>query len=615
MTEMNETEYKTKHNIKTAAGILLLLASPFAMYVIFEGLTGNLSRIRGQSLFWNLFLYALLYLAVFGITGSSRITCTSLNILLTIAALAEHYVVEFRSRPILLWDVAAFRTAMTVAGGYQYDITRRVIVGVAGIAAFTILIWFFPIRRKRRGPVRVLGESAASAALAALGIAAFYRIGIPAADLEINLWEPLGSYESQGYLASTLCSFTYMQVDEPDDYSLAAVNEIREEIEESRGTDTLPFAGDTDIVPTNIICIMNESFSDLRRVADFETDVPFLSYLDSLTENCVKGDLYMPVFGSMTCNSEFEFLTGNSLAFAPSGSVPFQSYMRTPSYSIVSSVKAAGYRTVGIHPNERTNWNREGAYRALGFDEFYGIESFDLETIPYVRGLPADLADYQKIIGMTEEKEEGEPLFIFDVTMQNHGGYEEPWEATVHLTDMEHYPKVEQYLSLVRESDAALEYLIDYYSGIDEPTMIVLFGDHQPAVEEEFYETLYGTPLVEQEYQALIRRFITPFLIWTNYPSKSMDGVSMSAQFLSTAALERANLPLTDYQAYLNEIVQVTPVVHFYGYMKNDGVLVDWSGWRENPEYDMYKKFAILQYNNMFDKKRVDAVFTNTAGE
>lgn len=43
------------------------------------------------------------------------------------------------------------------------------------------------------------------------------------------------------------------------------------------------------------------------------------------------------------------------------------------------------------------------------------------------------------------------------------------------------YPKVDQYLSLIKKSDTALQELIEYYSQVDEPTIICIFGDHQPS--------------------------------------------------------------------------------------------------------------------------------------
>ena len=192
--------------------------------------------------------------------------------------------------------------------------------------------------------------------------------------------------------------------------------------------------------------------------------------------------------------------------------------------------------------------------------------------------------------------------------MQNHRGFEGV-EETVHLTDYDEFPMVNQHLSLIRASDDALKYLIEYYSGIEEPTMIVLFGDHQPSIETEFYETLYGGELDPLPPEDHARMYITPFLIWTNYEQESMDGAKLSAQYLSLAVLQRANLGMPDYLYFLNAMSQEMPVVHMFGYYNRDGIWESWEEWKQKKEYPLLHEFEILQYNNLFDRNRVDDFF------
>lgn len=537
--------------MKRKAGTAVLILTPFVMFGVFEWITGNLMEIALIYRILNLMLFFLLYFVVFAVTNSMGVGFSLLNVILTVWALAEHYVVEFRGRPIMIWDIMAFRTAMTVADTYQYDITLQVAAGVLVILLWTVLIWLFPVRL----PSQKIwaGTAAGSLVCMAVFLFTFFQYGITALGMEINMWYPSWSYAQYGYLLSTL-----------------------------------------------------------RMVGDFNTDEPFMEFYDSLETNSIKGNLYMPVFGSMTSNSEFEFLTGNSIAFTPSGSVPYQIYMRNPSYGLASILKEQGYRTVAMHPNEKTNWNRDEAYRNMLFDEFYGIEYF--QDSPTIRGYVSDLGNYQKIINLTEEKEEGQPLFIFDVTMQNHGGYETDYEATVHLTDYEDMPMTEQYLSLIRESDQALQYLIEYYENVDEPTMIILFGDHQPSVEDTFYEALYGCSFEEAAGEDYLRRYITPFLVWTNYDTESMLEENLSAMFLSCTILERANLEITDFISFLCFLYRQCPVVHILGYYTSDMVWESWSHWEEKKEYPLFHWFDMLQYHNMFERNRITSLFQVSDG-
>lgn len=601
------TDFKTFDKKKLIRGIQagVVLFTPCISYLCFEAITGSLTEIRGTYLVLNLILYILLYWTLAALLNSVRAAYTIWNVALMILAMAEYFVVTFRARPIMVWDVLAIRTAMTVSGNYAYEPTAVMFVSAAVMAVLTLLAWKWPVRLK------VLKYRLCAAGLSLscfVGfMALFYMALVPAFGIEISMWNPEESMREMGYVLGTVRSMEYLHVKKPDGYSQAALAEIEQETENNRDSQKLSWAVDTDVAPVNIICIMNESFSDLQVVGEFETDIPYLTCYNNLKENCLKGNLYVPVFGSMTCNSEYEFLTGNSMAFAPEGSVPFQIYMTNPAYGLVRTVKAQGYKTIGMHPYPAGNWNRDKAYEELGFDEFLAGDYF--EDSPLIRNYVSDKGNYDKIIELTEKKQEGQPLFIFNVTMQNHGGYEDDYEATVHLTEYKDMPKTEQYLSLMRESDEALRYLLDYYSQVEEPTMIVMFGDHQPSVEEEFYEALYGGSLDELSMEDYLRRYITPFLVWTNYDTPFEYVDRLSAQYLSNVVLQRAGLEMTDYGYFLEKMSGKAPVVHMMGYYNSDDVWESWTNWKNKKEYPIFHQFDMLQYNHMFDKKTLLSFF------
>lgn len=607
---MEQNEFKMEPYKKGPGywiGIVVLLAGPAVSYGVFEWITGNLAEIQGRYLVMNLIYYYAFYMLFAALTNSVRIVYPTLNTILMVLALAEHFVLEFRSRPIMVWDVMAFRTAMTVSGNYIYDFTPRLILGIIISLGASVLAWkfHFQIRRKKVW----LAGALASSVLFIGWQSAFFHVLVPKYNIDISMWDPVETYGYIGYMLCTMRSLEYLFANPPEGYSVRYVKQLGEELEAKKQQQEGLWSVDTDVVPANLICIMNESFSDLREIADFETDVPYLSYYEGLSKNCVKGNLYMPVWGSMTPNSEYEFLTGNSMAFAPSGSVPYQTYMNSPVYGLPRILKEQGYQTVAMHPYVSQNWNREAAYQALGFDTFYAEDFYAGE--PLLRNYISDQGDYNKIIELTEQKEPGEPLFIFNVTMQNHGGYSEDYESAVHLTELSGFPQTEQYLSLIKKSDEALQGLLEYYSGIEEPTMIVMFGDHQPSVEPEFYEALYGSPLSELKPEDYLRRYATPFLVWTNYETPSDTVDRMSAQYLSGLVLERANLSTADYQVFLDDLYQEVPVVHDLGYYNSAGVWDSWTDWRKNPEYSILHQFDMLQYNNIFGKKnRVDSIFS-----
>lgn len=297
-----------------------------------------------------------------------------------------------------------------------------------------------------------------------------------------NLFEKAGSagldffrfnltYQTNGYMACTMQSICYLKVKEPEGYSLEYVRQMAESVPQKEEK----AVG----LPENVIVVMNESFSDLSVLGDFNTSDDVLENFYNESGNIKRGYVYVSVYGGGTANSEFEFLTGNSAVSIPSGAVAYQMYVNKGDSSIVSQFKQQGYRAIAFHPYRKDNYNRVNVYDIYGFDAYYGKDDVKIKKI---RKYASDKSDYKSLIKMYEEKEPGEKLFIFNVTMQNHGGYDyDQYKSTVSLTDCPGiYPQTEQYLSLMKESDVALKYLLDYFSKVDEKTVILLFGDHQP---------------------------------------------------------------------------------------------------------------------------------------
>lgn len=438
------------------------------------------------------------------------------------------------------------------------------------------------------------------------------------------MWAVNDTYDSCGYILSTAMSLQYVVKKPPVEYSHGKLEAIYKELTEkeeqekeakAEGTQKTG-AGEETVQPVNLICIMNESLSDLRVVGDFSTNQEYFPFINSLTENTVKGSLCMPVFGSMTSNSEFEFLTGDSVAMLPSNSIAYQFNVKPDAWTMVSTVKDQGYRTVAMHPYPGENWNRNTCYTNMGFDEFLDGDYY--EGSEQLRYYTSDQADFEKLIQVVEEKKDPqEKLFLFNVTMQNHGGYEgtfDEFDQTVWLTgDMEgKYPKADQYLSLVKRSDDAFAYLLDYFSHSDEPTMIVMFGDHQPSVEDEFFDEVYGTPSYEVPVKDRLMWYETPFIIWTNYEQPSEDMGKLGAVYLSSYVLKLAGLDMTPYNRFLLELSETYPVLHFLGFYDNEGNYQSWAE-TENEENSHRKQvldYEAMAYNHSIDSRKYEPLFT-----
>ena len=379
----------------------------------------------------------------------------------------------------------------------------------------------------------------------------------------------------------------------------------------------------------NVICIMNETFSDLRVLGQLSTNQDYMPFVRNLTKNTIKGNLYMPVTGAGTSNSEFEFLTGNTMAFLAAGSNAYELYIKSQLPSLAYTLAAQNYSRTALHVYYRTSWQRDVNYPLLGFERYDSIESFiDNDAIDeyrngnksfsdfedavneqypgenvLLRRFVSDRFDYKLLEQMYEERDPSKPFFIFNVTMQNHGSYDSAYEnfdQKIKLTSTEeYYPAANRYLSLIYESDQAFKELVEYFSNVDEPTIICMFGDHQPNIETEFVESLLGSDISDLSTEDNQKRFVTPFVIWANYNIEEGYVDKMSANYLSTLLLQVADLKTTKYNDYLSALYRYVPVIDSNGYITADD---EYYTFDETSEYtDLLAGYEKVQYNNLFD--------------
>ena len=626
------------------------LLVPFFMLLVSEGATGNLFRLSAPGVVLGTAVYYILYLGVFFFAGTTKVSWLLLNLAVYGLAAGEYFVISFRERPAMIWDVLALRTAMTVSANYRFTVTPRLVLTFLGTLLLGIGSWKIPLRLENR-KIRWKARGAWAGVTAAFSVL-LYGVLTPALKLSVPMWDPIISFERQGFLLSTVLSLETLVPQKPAGYETETARQLLERLEEEAaagadtgtaadiGTAAEAKAGEKPgneaeilgrneaVVPENVICIMNESFADLRIFNglvsgnSFETDGPFLSYYDSLSENAQKGWLYVPVFGAMTANSEYEFLTGNSCAFVPQGSIPYQFYTKPGDGSLARAFGEAGYRTAAMHPYPGYNWNRTEAYENLGFDEFLDQDYYEASGFldeeeaggsadsRMPRGYLSDAADYEALIRQVEEKEPGEKLFLFNVTMQNHGGYEvADFPADVHVTAVNgedclgEYPKADQYLTLMKRSDEALKMLLDYFSACPQPTLIVLFGDHEPSVETSFYEALYGTRWSQVPGEQKRYSFVTPYLIWSNYERDAGDLGDMSAFMLGGQVLRAAGMEAGGFGYAVERLRGEYPMVHSMGLLTRDGQFLDVLETGTLDLSQTVKEYHMLQYYRMFEEK------------
>jgi len=608
---------------------LFLAAVPAAHLSLVELLIPRTREIFPGMLQLNVILYYLAFLfLLFLFRRHSELCVLVSTVVAWLFGTVNCVAWQYRSLPVLPWDLYSTRTALSVASDYRFELTHTFLM--AQLAFLCIIVIGFRLRLPHHIPFRVLHWSLAG--VIGVGLAMF--VLFLQTDTVFSkyggyryLFTPTVYYERNGAAVSFLSCLHYLNVDKPDGYDsdrlaeqAAAYAAQAKQEKDAALAQAEQAERKTDVLP-NIIVIMNEAFSDLRALCDYETNIPVTPFIDSLTENTVKGNLHVSIKGGNTANSEFEFLTGGSMAFLPMGSIPYQQHLHNTTPNLASHLKSLGYITHAAHPYGATGWNRNTVYPMFSFDtsaflgDFYPLYSSDL-----LRGYVSDACLFDHIIEQYESKEAGTPLFTFAVTMQNHGSYDKEYsnfKPNITVNGIETYARISAYLSLIRVTDDAFASFVEYFAAVDEKTVIVMFGDHQP--NDNVVSTLMKNGGVDSSVSALdaANRYITPYVLWANYDIDEEDIAAqfstedISVSYLSTMLTYAAELPLTGYQSFLMQMQRELPVVTAKTIL--DGVsdtlyCVDDLHTLEqtHPLLSAWRMFA---YNHIFDTKNNPAGF------
>ena len=606
-----------KNDILKKAGssiisLLLVILPPAACFYLMECYSHNpFMVVRPWAQFFNIVLFLLVTIVLFLLTGKLKTAHRIVYGVAMIYGIANSYVVRFRTNPIVPWDMFSWKTAAGVADNYNFmPDTRMVVVTLVFLVAIA-LFHFIKVKVTRFVFWKRLIPAALVAVVLSLFAGTLQQESFQNSHRLYNkLFTPVYMTDVDGMAVTFVMNLAYMSIDKPEHYSDSEAQAVLDSYGAggAMSEDTDPAAKDDtqkDEELPNIIVMMNESFSDLSVLGDFETNedyMPFIHSLEQGAENTVTGMLNVSVCGGNTANTEFEFLTGNTMAFLPQGSIPYQQYINGDLKALPDYLKTLGYQTIATHPYNAGGWERDTVYPMLGFNE--SVFKDEYVNPQYVRQYISDESCVDKIIEFYENKETDKPLFVFNVTMQNHGGYQDQYgnfTPDISVKDSTNF-SLQQYLSLVKLSDSALESLISYFKDADEKTVIVFFGDHQPS------DAVASTVLAKngmswnhltEEQQKL--RYQVPYVVWANYDIDEETGADTSANYLAAEVLERAGVPLDEYRSYLMHLKTEYPVISAVRTVKADGSEVRASD--EKDEMDIYRK---LQYYELFDHGTVN---------
>ena len=513
---------------------------------------------------------------------------------------------------------------MASAAGIKIQ-TSMIVTVVVELALMAGSFFLYRGRHKQRWLPRVAGSAATAAALCLLIFGVYLQPAVcQAIGIVPDAWMQDRYYRYYGVVTGFMTNLSNLEIDKPDNYSEEAVDAILDNVDESRKFSTGPLyptsyaattAKDEQVKKPTIIYVMNESYWDVSELEQygikFDTDVS--ANLHALQQTSAYGRAYSPSFGGGTCDVEFEALTGYSVSFLPSGSKPYQQHVTKPMFALPSYLKTQGYQTAAVHCFWAKYWSRDTAYPNLGLDDFISLE--DMHGVTKVRkhywtsGLVTDDSMADQIIGQYEKMKASsdEPVFLHAVTMQNHTNYnKENYPDDQRVKVLEHpagmkastVGALEDFATGIRDADAMLGKLTAYFSQVDEPVILVFWGDHYNPIDSNY--DVYTTTGYASDSSADPRLHQTTLLMWSNYSDAQVDLGTLAAYDISPVMMNLYGLQQPLYFQFLNRQLRVASRACTRGVTMN----LDGTTTLEPTEFQQRwtQEHWMLQYDLMFGK-------------
>ncbi|MDO4544628.1 MAG: sulfatase-like hydrolase/transferase [Bacillota bacterium] len=438
-----------------------------------------------------------------------------------------------RMTPFTVKDLSNFSDGISIITTY-FSTGTLILVGV--IAAAIVLTYVVLFRRTPKLQ-RKINYKKVLAVIAVIIVATFgvVQISMRTGILETFFGNLAYAYRDNGVPYCFLVTWVSTGIDKPDDYSQEMIQSIFSEGE--LGDDNIYTPGeddDTDVDSTpNIIYLQLESFIDPTLLEGVEYSEDPMPNYRKLMEEYSSGYLTVPSVGAGTANVEFEVMSGMSAKFFGPGEYPYKSILKEETCEAAPyDLKTLGYSTHAIHNHRGVFYNRNTVFANMGFDTFTSLEYMN-NVMKTPKNWAKDALLTEQILDALNSTEEQD--YIYTISVQGHGKY--PTEETItnpaitvtKAESDEQKWSYEYYANEVYEMDLFVKELTDTLANYDEDIILVMYGDHLPALD------------MTEETVKTGNLYQTQYIVWDNFGMKKNDK-DLATYELNAEILDRLDI-------------------------------------------------------------------------
>ena len=227
----------------------------------------------------------------------------------------------------------------------------------------------------------------------------------------------------------------------------------------------------------NVIMISLESLQNfvINNEMDGHVITPFLNELTKDPDTFYFNNFYHQTGLGKTSDSEF--ILENSLYGRNGGAVFFTNSGNTYN-SLSEKLSDNGYFTSVMHANNRSFWNRDIMYQAMGIEKFYDVESYEIGEGEAVNWGMKDIPFFEQSIDLL--KEMPQPFATRMITLTNHHPFDLDEEDMLIPPYESNSKTLNQYFQTVRYMDESIKVFFEDLkeSGLYDDSIIIMYGDH-----------------------------------------------------------------------------------------------------------------------------------------
>lgn len=363
--------------------------------------------------------------------------------------------------------------------------------------------------------------------------------------------------EKHGFLFSFYYQFLKSKPpQQPLNYSKSTIERIIGRYQEKPADVTTP--------KPDVIIFFIEAFADPRQVG-IETNIDPIPNFRKFSKESLSGLVVSPEIGGRSANPEFELLTNLSMRFLPEKSIPYIDYIHSPYPSIIREFKKNGYFTSALHVASLAFFNYEKVYPLIGFDHVETLRNRPGVEMDPVGRFPSEGALVDRIIELTDSK--NEPQFIFSFPNSTHGFWDYDAYLDSNLDVIGNYSNdgkqyLKTYINAIHQADKAIGKLVNHFKSRKTPAVVMVLGDHQPSLPEFRYlfldqylkqqgkstesktrrglKRIFRKKIVNSDSKINLKSHQVPYFIWSSNSTVIKKNTSMN--FISLMLADMADI-------------------------------------------------------------------------